>query len=76
MMLMRILYGSPKRATDATVFAATSPEAAAVNGVYFENCRVARHAPLADDVGVQDALWSASEELLRACRASSIKTRG
>jgi NAD(P)-dependent dehydrogenase (short-subunit alcohol dehydrogenase family) len=68
MLLMRVLYGSPKRATRATMFVATSPEVGSVSGAYFQDCRVAPHSPLADDVGVQDALWSASEALLRSCR--------
>jgi NAD(P)-dependent dehydrogenase (short-subunit alcohol dehydrogenase family) len=67
-LLMRILYGTPKRATKGMMFVATSPEAGAVSGMYFQDCRVAQHSPLADDVGFQDALWSASEALVRSCR--------
>jgi NAD(P)-dependent dehydrogenase (short-subunit alcohol dehydrogenase family) len=69
-LLMRVLYGSPKRAAERTLFVATSHDAGAVSGAYFQDGKVARASPVADDVGVQDRLWSVSEALLRSCRES------
>ncbi len=65
--LMRLLYRSPKAASSTVLFAATAPEAD-VSGRYFSDSRVAPHSPLADDVALQERLWSVSEELLRAAR--------
>jgi NAD(P)-dependent dehydrogenase (short-subunit alcohol dehydrogenase family) len=67
-LLMRILYRSPKVASVTPLYAATAPEAD-VSGEYFMNSRVAPHSPLADDLALQDRLWSVSEELLRSARS-------
>lgn len=66
--MMRLIYGSPKKAAKTPVFVASSPDAAKVSGAFFKDCRVAPHSPLADDAAVRDRLWSASEALIRMAR--------
>jgi NAD(P)-dependent dehydrogenase (short-subunit alcohol dehydrogenase family) len=72
MLLMRLLYRSPKLAAATPLYVATSPDAEAdVSGRFFRDSRQAPHSPLADDVALQDRLWSVSEELIRAARAAA-----
>ena len=71
-LLMRLLYRSPKLAAATPLYVATSPDAEAdVTGRFFRDSRLAPHSPLADDVALQDRLWSVSEELTRAARAAA-----
>lgn len=65
--LMRLVYGSAKAAASRTLFVATAAEAD-VSGQFFRDSRVAPCSPLADDVALQERLWSLSEELIRAAR--------
>ena len=62
-LLMRLLYRSPKAAAARTLFVATAPEAD-VSGRFFRDSRIAACSPLADDVALQERLWSVSEALI------------
>jgi NAD(P)-dependent dehydrogenase (short-subunit alcohol dehydrogenase family) len=66
--MMRLIYGSPKNAAKTPIFVASSPEAAQASGVFFKDCRIAPHSPLADDAALRDRLWSSSEALIRMAR--------
>ena len=59
-----------ERGARTTLYLAMSSELAAVSGCYFdEHQRRQPAAPLADDIAVQEALWSASEHWTRAALA-------
>ncbi len=68
--LMRLIYRAPKVESSTTLFAATAPEAE-VSGCFFKDSRVAPHSPLADDLALQERLWSVSEALIEAARGAS-----
>lgn len=72
--LMRLVYRAPKVASSTTLFAATAPEAD-VSGHFFRDSRVSPHSPLADDVELQERLWSISEELIRSARGAATLRR-
>jgi hypothetical protein len=55
--------GSPRGGASTLVFLATSEEAAAVSGGYFEGSRAARASAQAQDDDLARALWERSEEL-------------
>ena len=61
--LMRPLQRSPQTGAETSVWAAVSPEAAAVTGEYFEKCRPAKTSELAQDRAAAERLWAASAEL-------------
>ena len=61
--LVRPLQRTPEIGADMLVWAATSPEAAAVTGGYFEKRRPARTSPLALDRAAAERMWVASAEL-------------
>ncbi len=68
--LMRVVYRAPKVASSTTLFAATAAEAD-VSGHFFRDGRVAPYSPLADDVQLQERLWSVREAMIRAARGAS-----
>lgn len=68
--LMRVVYRAPKVASSTTLFAATAAEAD-VSGQFFRDRRVAPYSPLADDVQLQERLWSVSEAMIGAARRAS-----
>ena len=61
--LVRPLQRSPETGADTPVWAATSPEAAAVTGNYFEKRQPAKTNPLASDRDAAERMWAASAEL-------------
>lgn len=61
--LVRPLQRDPETGADTPVWAATSPEAAAVTGTYFEKRRPAKTNPLASDRAAAERMWAASAEL-------------
>ena len=61
--LVRPLQRTPEIGADTLVWAATSPEAAAATGGYFEKRRPARTSPLALDRAAVERMWVASAEL-------------
>ncbi|HZA73731.1 MAG TPA: short-chain dehydrogenase, partial [Propionibacteriaceae bacterium] len=61
--LVRPLQRTPETGADTLVWAATSPEAAAVTGSYFEKRRPARTNPLASDRDAAERMWVATAEL-------------
>jgi len=61
--LVRPLQRDPETGADTPVWAATSPEAAAVTGNYFEKRRPATTNPLASDRDAAERMWAASAEL-------------
>ncbi len=69
MLLMRLLYRSPNAASSTTLFVATAAEAGG-SGRFFKDARVAPHSPLADDVELQERLWSVCDELIGAARGA------
>jgi retinol dehydrogenase-12 len=62
-MLMRPLQRSPQIGAETSVWAAVSPEAAAVTGGYFEKCRPAKTSALAQDRAAAERLWAVSADL-------------
>jgi NAD(P)-dependent dehydrogenase (short-subunit alcohol dehydrogenase family) len=61
--LVRPLQRNPETGADTPVWAATSPQAAAVTGSYFEKRRPAKTNPLASDRDAAERMWVASAEL-------------
>jgi NAD(P)-dependent dehydrogenase (short-subunit alcohol dehydrogenase family) len=61
--LVRPLQRNPETGADTPVWAATSPEAAAVTGTYFEKRRPAKTNPLASDQAAAEQMWAASAQL-------------
>lgn len=61
--VMRPMQDNPEKGAETSVWAAVSPEAAAVTGGYFESCRPAKTSPLAQDRAAAERLWSVSAEL-------------
>lgn len=61
--LMRPLQRNPQTGAETSVWAATSPEAAAVTGGYFEKCRPAKTSALAQDRAAAERMWAVSAEL-------------
>ena len=61
--LVRPLQRNPETGADTPVWAATSPQAAAVTGSYFEKRRPAKTNPLASDRDAVERMWVASAEL-------------
>ena len=61
--LMRPLQRSPQTGAETSVWAAVSPEAAAVTGGYFEKCRPAKTSALAQDRAAAERLWTVSADL-------------
>jgi NAD(P)-dependent dehydrogenase (short-subunit alcohol dehydrogenase family) len=61
--LMRPLQRSPQTGAETSVWAAVSPEAAAVTGGYFEKCRPAKISALAQDRAAAERLWAVSADL-------------
>ena len=61
--LVRPLQRNPETGADTPVWAATSPDAAAVTGSYFEKRRPAKTNPLASDRDATERMWAASAEL-------------
>jgi NAD(P)-dependent dehydrogenase (short-subunit alcohol dehydrogenase family) len=57
--------GAPvTRGARTSVYLASSPEVATINGKYFDHCREATPSRAARDVELADSLWEASEQLL------------
>jgi NAD(P)-dependent dehydrogenase (short-subunit alcohol dehydrogenase family) len=61
--LMRPLQRSPHTGAETSVWAAVSPEAAAVTGGYFEKCQPAKTSALAQDRAAAQRLWAVSADL-------------
>jgi NAD(P)-dependent dehydrogenase (short-subunit alcohol dehydrogenase family) len=72
-MLIR-LFGAvfartPTKGAETIVWAATSPEAARLNGEYLHDCSVARTSDLAKDDALALGLWELSERLVASVHA-------
>jgi NAD(P)-dependent dehydrogenase (short-subunit alcohol dehydrogenase family) len=61
--VVRPLQRDPETGAETPFWAATSPEAAAVTGTYFEKRRPAKTNPLASDRTAAERMWAASAEL-------------
>lgn len=61
--LMRPLQRTAQAGAETPVWAATSAEAAAITGGYFEKCRPAKTSGLAQDRAAAERMWAVSAEL-------------
>jgi NAD(P)-dependent dehydrogenase (short-subunit alcohol dehydrogenase family) len=61
--LVRPLQTNLETGADTPVWAATSPEAAAVTGSYFQKRKPAKTNPLAQDRAAAERMWAASADL-------------
>ena len=59
--LARPFLISPAKGAATSIYLASSPEVAGVSGKYFAKCRAAAPANQANDVAVQEKLWTLSE---------------
>jgi NAD(P)-dependent dehydrogenase (short-subunit alcohol dehydrogenase family) len=64
-----VLARSPAKGAETVVWAATSPEAARLNGEYLHDCSVARASDLARDDALAAGLWELSERLVASAHA-------
>ncbi|PDW02386.1 SDR family oxidoreductase [Candidatus Viridilinea mediisalina] len=68
--LARPLMLSPEQGAQTSIYLASSPEVAGVNGKYFANCRAQTSSPSSYDHTVQGQLWELSEQL---CSGKAVK---
>jgi retinol dehydrogenase 12 len=59
-----VFFGSPRKGAATLVYLASSPEAASASGGYFSNSRLATPSAQAQDDGLGEELWEASERLV------------
>lgn len=68
--LARPLMLSPEQGAQTSIYLASSPEVAGVNGKYFVNCRAQTSSPSSYDHTIQGQLWELSEQL---CSGKALK---
>ncbi len=64
MAVLKPFFRSPEKGAETSVFMATSPEVATVNGAYYYNCRRATAKPWAEDDTEAARLWDVSVDLV------------
>jgi NAD(P)-dependent dehydrogenase (short-subunit alcohol dehydrogenase family) len=62
--LIGFVFISPEMGAKTTLMLATDPALAGVSGVYFDQCKRADVAALANDTALQDRLWQVSADLV------------
>ena len=62
--LIGFVFISPEMGAKTTLMLATDPALAGVSGVYFDQCKRADVAALANDTALQDRLWKVSADLV------------
>jgi retinol dehydrogenase 12 len=67
-----VLARTPTKGAETIVWAATSPEAARLNGEYLHDRKVARTSDLARDDALAAGLWDLSERLVASVRPAPI----
>jgi NAD(P)-dependent dehydrogenase (short-subunit alcohol dehydrogenase family) len=70
-MTMRVIYPKPTKAARTPIFVATAPEIEGVSGRFFSAGTEAPYAPIADDVEIQERLWTESQRLLATAREAA-----
>lgn len=63
--IARLVFKSPEKGAETSVYLATAPEIAGVTGKYFDNKKAVASSPESHDRGKQQQLWHLTEELLK-----------
>ncbi|HLV98803.1 MAG TPA: SDR family oxidoreductase [Ktedonobacterales bacterium] len=61
--ISRVLFTSPEKGAETSIYLASSPEVEGISGKYFSNKRVAQPQPAAADTTNAQRLWQVSEQL-------------
>ena len=61
--LTKVLFISPERGAETSIYLASSPEVEGISGKFFSKKRVVQPQPAADDTASAQRLWQISEQL-------------
>ena len=61
----KLIFKSPKKGAETSIYLATSPEVAQVTGKYFDDKRVVSSSPESYDTAVAERLWQVSEQMTK-----------
>jgi hypothetical protein len=63
--IARLIFKSPEKGAETSVYLATAAEVAGVTGKYFDNKKAIASSPESHDRAKQQQLWKLTEELLK-----------
>lgn len=61
--ILKLFMISPQKGAETTIYLATQPKLESNSGKYFKKCKVAKTAPIADDISARNRLWQISVQL-------------
>jgi NAD(P)-dependent dehydrogenase (short-subunit alcohol dehydrogenase family) len=64
--MLKLFMITPEKGAETTIYLATQPKLEKKSGLYFKRCKVAKTAPIADNVAARNKLWAISEKLVAA----------
>ena len=63
--LLKLFMITSEKGAETTIYLATEPRLEQKSGLYSKKCKVAKTAPIADDVAARNKLWEISEKLVQ-----------
>ncbi len=63
-LILKPFMITPEKGARTTIYLATQPRLEQKSGLYFKKCKVAKTAPVAEDVAARNRLWEISEKLV------------
>ena len=61
-LLLKPFFRSPLKGAETSLYLCSSDDVAEISGAYFNNCKVERPKPWAEDDAAAEKLWNYSEE--------------
>ena len=61
-LILKPFFRSPLKGAETSLYLCSSDDAAEISGAYFNNCKVERPKPWAEDDAAAEKLWNYSEE--------------
>jgi NAD(P)-dependent dehydrogenase (short-subunit alcohol dehydrogenase family) len=63
--ILKLFMITPEKGAETMIFLATQPKLEQKSGKYFVKCKVAKTAPIADNVDARNRLWDISNKLVK-----------